>query len=305
MIPLTLLDVDIIGDPQIDLGSNPGSALRGALYEAMRTIYDDESAANSRGGHENPVAWLMRLEDENTTGGKYVPRPLALRPPITYTPERATFGIALYGTGQEYLGLVTSAVAMMGRLGMGRGRHPFRVAELFQVDPLTHTRTAILDNKGKRLAALQPAPSWDAYQRIAQALCQERLSVNFLTPTRLIQDDHLSHQPILRVWVQRLLERIRTLSQLYCTEAVWIPFDSLLASAKAVNTVHDGTHWVEAWSASRQQGKMRPTSGFVGRVEYEGSVGDLLPYIILGQALQVGKNVIKGCGWYRIHYQWG
>ena len=62
--------------------------------------------------------------------------------------------------------------------------------------------------------------------------------------------------------------------------------------------------WVEAWSASRRDRMMRPTSGFVGSIEYSGLFADLLPYLILGQALQVGKNTIKGCGWYQLHYIW-
>ena len=68
--------------------------------------------------------------------------------------------------------------------------------------------------------------------------------------------------------------------------------------------VEDKTCWVEMWSGSRRDGKMRPTSGFVGTVRYRGDVSQLLPWIILGQALQVGKNTVKGCGWYRLVYDW-
>ena len=304
MIPFTLLDVEMTGDPIIDLGANPGSALRGALYDAMRELYDDNTAAHSRYERDNPVAWLMRMEDENTTGGKDVPRPLALRPPLAYSVEQATFGIALYGTGQEYLGLVTSAIGAMGRLGVGRGRNRFRVKLVHQVDPLTHQRTAVMDGTGKRLAEVQPAPSWEAFQQLAKAFQQERLSVTFLTPTRIVGQGQLCHRPVLLTWVQRLLERTHTLSELYCQEPARISFPALLEPTREATVVHDDTHWVEAWSASRREGLMRPTSGFVGSVEYSGMFADLLPYLILGQALQVGKNTMKGCGWYRLNYTW-
>lgn len=304
MISVTLLEVDIAGDPVIDLGANPGSALRGALYDAMRMLYDDNSAARSRHERDNPVAWLMRLEDDQTTGGKDVQRPWALRPPLTYTPERATFGLALYGSGQEYLGLFTSAIAAMGRLGVGRGRQRFRIAGVCQVDPLTYQRTPILDGTGKSLDPLRPSPSWDAFKQVASAHDQNRLSVQFLTPTRLISEGRLCHRPDLAVWAQRLLERLRSLTELYCEMPVWVPFPQLLAAAHDVTLVKDETRWVEAWSASRREGMMRPTSGFVGSAEYNGQVAELLPYLMLGQALQVGKNAVKGCGWYRLNYLW-
>jgi len=49
---------------------------------------------------------------------------------------------------------------------------------------------------------------------------------------------------------------------------------------------------------------VKPLGGFVGTVHYEGDLSQLLPFILLGQSLQVGKNTMKGCGWYEITFQW-
>ena len=71
-----------------------------------------------------------------------------------------------------------------------------------------------------------------------------------------------------------------------------------------IEIVSDETCWFEAWSGSRRDGRMKPLGGFVGKVQYRGDFSTMLPYILLGQTLQVGKNTVKGCGWYDIQYQW-
>jgi hypothetical protein len=305
MIPLTLLDVHVSAPYQLDFGANPGSSIRGALYEALRAMYDTGVAVRSRDeAEENPVAWLLRLEDENTSGGKDVPRPIAIRPPLTPPAQQMVFGLSLYGMGQAHINLVLSALSAMQTVGVGRGRQSFKLEWIDTVDPLTYQPLPLLDGGGQMLGQLRPAPSSDAYQGLAAMLRPDSVTVQFLTPTRIVQDGHLCHAPVFKPWFQRLLERIRTISEVYTDDPVWIPFADLLADAEHIEMAQNGTRWVEAWSGSRRDGKMRPTSGFAGAVRYTGDLSRLLPWLILGQALQVGKNTVKGCGWYRLTYEW-
>src|SRR5215211_2964153 len=128
MIPVTLMEFVIEGDYAIDFGANPGASLRGALYEALAAMYDTGDPAYSRHDLDtNPVAWLLRLEDNQTSGGKDVPRPIALRPPLVVSNEQTSFGISFYGRGQETLSMVISAVSAMQTLGLGRGRKRFKL----------------------------------------------------------------------------------------------------------------------------------------------------------------------------------
>lgn len=305
MIPVTLLDVHVSTLLPLDMGANPGSSLRGAFYEALRTMYDNGQAVKSRyDADDNPIAWLLRLEDCETSGGKDVPRPIALRPPLTDPSRDMTFGVTLIGRGRDYADYVLSAFHAMQTIGLGRRRGGFTLERVDIVDPLTYQATPFLDRTGRRLTTDREPPSGAAYERMAQALAADQLAVRFLTPTRIIQDKHLCRQPLFRPWFQRLLERIRLLSELYTAAPVWIPFRDLLAVADGVGIVQDNTRWVEAWSGSRRDGELRPTSGFVGEVTYRGDFTALLPWLLLGQALQVGKNTIKGCGWYRLVYHW-
>lgn len=303
MIPLILLEFTLTD--RIDLGANPGSSLRGALYEALAAMYDTGDVAQSREDvTTNPVAWLLRLEDKQLSGGKDVPRPIAIRPPRQVDETPTCFGVALYGRGCELVPMIISAVAGMQMIGMGRGRKPFEIQSIHVVDLLSRQRTLLLERGcPPRLEHIPQSPSRSAYDSLAQALHPSELTVRFLTPTRIIQNEGLCHAPVFRVWFQRLLERIRKLSEEY-GEAVWIPFNALLALADEVSIVRDATRWQEAWSYSRYEGMGKPTSGFMGEVSYQGEVAPLLPYLLLGQGLQVGKNAVKGCGWYELVYQW-
>ncbi len=305
MIPLTLLDVHISAPHPFDFGANPGSSIRGALYEALRTMYDTGTPVRSRDAvDKNPVAWLLKLEDDSTSGGKDVPRPIAIRPPLTPPACQMSFGVSLYGRGQQHTAMVLSALHAMQTVGMGRGRERFTLERIDALDPLSYQSKPVLDGQGKRIGDLPRMPSAEAYTYLAQALAPDRLTIQFWTPTRIIEGGKLCHEPRFRPWIQRLLERIRLISELYTDNPVWVPFKDLLADTDKVTITHQDTHWVEMWSGSRRDGEIRPTSGFTGQVQYGGDVNRLLPWIILGQALQVGKNTVKGCGWYRMMYEW-
>jgi len=301
MIPVTSLEIHIQADAPIDLGGNPGSALRGALYEALRAMYDTGASVHSRhAAGDNPVAWLLALEDEETSGGKDVPRPIAVRPPLAAPAPRLSFGLSFYGRGRSHIPLVLSAIHAMGTIGVGRGRGGFHIARIEAVDPLTGQATLLIDEGGSQVGALPEPPGPDDYRQAAQRLAGKPLMVTFLTPARIVQHGHLCQRPELRPWFQRLLERTRLIGELYTDAPPWVPFKELLPLAAQVAIRRDDTHWVEMWSGSRRQGAMRPSSGFAGQVVYEAVHSSLLPWLLLGQGLQVGKNTVKGCGWYRI-----
>lgn len=306
MIPITLLDVTItsLDYLPLDLGANPGSSLRGAIYEALAAMYDTGDPAQSRDDMDtNPVAWLLRLEDTQVSGGHDVPRPIALRPPLEMPSPQMTFGLAFYGRGRQSIPMILSAIYSLQNIGAGRGRRGFRVVDVSAVDPITRQKTFLLDAQGQPHAPLpEPLPA-ATFERFAQMLHVDQVQIDFLTPTRILKEGHLCHEPIFLTWFQRLLERLRMISEVY-SEPVWIPFKELLAIASQVTITHDATHWQEAWSYSRYEGRGKPTSGFMGKVSYNGTLEPLLPYLVVGQALQVGKNTIKGCGWYQINYQW-
>ena len=54
---------------------------------------------------------------------------------------------------------------------------------------------------------------------------------------------------------------------------------------------------------SRRLGRSTPVGGFVGTATYEAGAETweaLLPYLVWGQEVHVGKNATKGDGWYEV-----
>ena len=74
----------------------------------------------------------------------------------------------------------------------------------------------------------------------------------------------------------------------------------LVGLARQVRLVEDATRWVELESYSTRQSRSTPIGGFVGRATYEGDLEPFLPWLVWGQVLHVGKDAVKGNGWYRV-----
>lgn len=303
MLPIIIFQIHIQSEQQMDFGDNPGSSIRGAFYEALRILYDDGSDAQSVHEITNPVAWLMRLEDNSVKGGEGLPRPFGIQPPLQNKVYEAQFSVTLYGKACDYSLFVLSAINTMPTLRLGRGKWNFRIKTIYQIDPITH----IAIPTGLQAGALQEirtSPNAETYFNFAKLLKPDVLNVRFITPTRIIHDGRLCDKPLFASWIGRLLSRIRKLSELYIEQAIEIPFVELLSSAKYVEIENDETAWQDTWSFSQRDAIRRPTSGFTGWVQYRGPLVQFLPYLIFGQALQVGKNIVKGCGWYQLYYDW-
>ena len=135
----------------------------------------------------------------------------------------------------------------------------------------------------------------------ARSLPKEQITLHFLTPTRVIEENKLLKRPLLRPLIQRLLERHDNLAREYGGMA----FDEetrnkLTAIAEKVEILRDETEWAEVRSYSQRQRKGIAISGLKGTVTYRGDLQPLLPLLAWGMVLQVGKGTTKGNGIYQI-----
>lgn len=134
------------------------------------------------------------------------------------------------------------------------------------------------------------------------------LTLHFQTPTRIIEQGRLLKEPRFGPIFHRLLDRLLALSREFAAApSVWGEGDSpasldkadLLALAETVTLYADQTRWQDVWSASARQQKTIPIGGLVGSATYraERTVWDrLLPYLLWGTIIHVGKNAVKGDG---------
>ncbi len=306
-----------------------GSQLRGALGSVMRRAYcvhttrpsPDErflSSGEGVGVRACPVCWLLAADEhpgEERRGYALAPM---LNPPEVYQPgERFNFGLTLFGSALRFLPYFILAVPEMGRAGVGTGRGTFALRQVWAADPLRLWRSSPSNVFESVLAegdSLVHVPALvisdervtESAGRLAQAIGDKgRLSLKFLTPMRLIEAEELVKVPDFGVFFARLLHRIDRLSYQF-NGGERRPEEevrALQALADRVRLVEAHTEWVELWSGSSRTRSQTPMSGFVGMATYSAPLDTwrpLLPWLIWGQATQVGKDVVKGNGWYEI-----
>ncbi|GHO49654.1 CRISPR system precrRNA processing endoribonuclease RAMP protein Cas6 [Ktedonospora formicarum] len=129
------------------------------------------------------------------------------------------------------------------------------------------------------------------------------MTLLFVTPLRLIDQDHLVQQARFRPLIRRLLERYQALEQHYGNAEIAFSKeerDTIARLADGVRCVSDNTCWQELRSYSNRQKRTTLTSGLMGEATFEGDLEPFLELLALDELIHVGKNVVKGNGWYQI-----
>lgn len=192
----------------------------------------------------------------------------------------------------------------MGDTGVGPGRGKFEIVTLHAVNPLTGTAHAIL-SEGEKIVRPQSLPiGWNEAYIIARKFPSEAdIRIRFLSPTRLIDSDSLVKAPDFGVFFRRLLERTDELSKQHnggerrASEEV----GELNQLADQVRLIEQSTKWIDLWGSSGRTGGSTPMGGFVGFAVYRSKHWDkLLPWLMLGQGVQVGKLTAKGNGVFQV-----
>lgn len=298
-----------------------GSALRGGLVTSLQRNFcparDQADAA-----HQSicPVCWL--LSHEATPGDSR--RPYAIEPLLDqrrhFAPgERFQFGLTLFGQAVNLFPYLVLAVPGMGNEGVGRkleqidrgpwrrGRFVLRAIE--EVNPLTSARRTLMGEGQQMVQTPQNAVSSTQVQAATERITQRlrasdgRLSVRFLTPARIVHEKKLVHQPQFRPLFQRLLERVNELQRTFGQATEPPAWQELLALADQVTLSQDDTGWWDVQGRSSRLEREQQLGGFIGLAAYSAPPevwSPLLPWLIWGMSTHVGKNAVKGSGWYSL-----
>lgn len=298
---------------RVQFSGAPGSALRGALYHALSRQFCADAGARHLPDHHAacPVCWLLATEDPQQERGRDLPRPLAIRPPSGAAVFEAgvdwSFGVVL--AGQRALASfphLVRAVQEMGASGVGSGRGRFRLLDVHEANPLLGSDRSLV--RERRVTPPQTPVTAQQVTARAQVLPQRTLTLRFLTPLRVGEKDQLMRRPDLGVLTRRLLERCQSMAVHYGRSNPaaqerenWRNLSLYLSEvAERARLVANETHWEDAWSGSRRTGRMSPLGGLVGLARWEGEIAPLIPWMLWGQSLQVGKSTVKGNGWFEV-----
>ncbi|HHY56492.1 MAG TPA: CRISPR system precrRNA processing endoribonuclease RAMP protein Cas6 [Chloroflexi bacterium] len=321
-IPLTAhhLRFTVMAETEIRFYDFKGSALRGAMAGYLKRTYCPEWRAEKTDPlHQAlcPVCQLLSYELAPESGGD-IRRPFALQPPMTeqndFAPgESFSFGLTLFGNQLAYLPYLVLAVRAAGEDGVGvrkvnRQRGRFRLERIDAVNPLTGATQAMLTPGAAMVQTATLPVTHDQVLATANRLAQQvqthdnRLAVTFLTPTRLIQTGHTAKTaaffPLMKQVVLRVLDLCAQHGE--GRPAVVLKRD-IYPAADAVEVVTDNTHWWDVAGYSGRLGREQRLGGLVGTALYRAETWEaLLPWLVWGEIVQVGKNVVKGCGVYRL-----
>ncbi|HMQ34001.1 MAG TPA: CRISPR system precrRNA processing endoribonuclease RAMP protein Cas6 [Chloroflexaceae bacterium] len=301
----------------VALGEQSGSAVRGAIAGALWGRFCANQAAPTCAAcpllNVCPVAALLApMRDEEQKGSDQRPRPYVTRPPTggarTYAPgEPLSFGLALFGSAAALYPYTVMAASELERAGMGLRlpqlggrRGALRLAAIEAINPLTGERQPLYRPATGQVA--QPGLALDAAAVRAHAatLPGDRVTLHLHTPLRIIEQDRLLRRIALRPLIQRLMRRLDDLSIAYGDGPLGLDFRALLAVAEEVQVAEDRTRWVDVVSVSHRHGRRTPIGGLIGSATFEGDLRPLRELLVWGSLIHVGKNAVKGDGWYSI-----
>ncbi len=300
----THLQFDCIAETPINLGGHwAGNRLRGALgYVLLRTTCDQDGRGGDIHTANCPACWLLR----HKLDASHARRAYSIIPPIpapahVMPGQRFTFTITLFGGGWQFLPYFVLAVGEMGRSGVGRGT--FQIASITARNPFLQQEEVLLAPGDELVQVPELIVEWDDLADQVASFDSTRLTVQFLTPTRLIAQKQLVKAPNFAVLFRRLLHRVDTLGTQLAnvSRRPYEDIKRLNALADSVELLVDQTEWVELRPRSGRDHQHKPMSGFVGQAVYQSrDWSTLLPILLFGQGIQAGKMTTKGNGVYQI-----
>jgi hypothetical protein len=238
-----------------------GNTLRGAFGMMLRETADAPDYA--RIFEPQAVSGPSGLADP--------PRPFAIRAAQldgqTIAPGAAFhFDVHLFDLTSDRRSLFVAAFARLATEGLGPGR----------------VRADLIDVDQGNIAIDFDGPTEHA----------TRIRVQFVTPTELKG----AVRPEFPVLFARLRDRISTLRALYGPGPLDIDFRAMGERADQVRLSRCELAWRATERRSSRTGQTHPLGGFTGVAEYDGDLGEFLPYLRAGQWTGVGRQTVWGKG---------
>jgi hypothetical protein len=317
----------ICAEESLMLDQHPGSALRGAIFHALLRRFcalpQQPECATCPLAQSCPVAALVAPMRDESTRGRDVPRPFIIRPPLIAAygedgmrleaGQSVSFEMLLVGSAARLFPYLVMATATLQGQGLGRplrangGRRGRFIVERIVAHHHFTDGEVMLFRAGQSQVGVPDLAITEAdiHTRAAQ-MNAAQLRVRFLTPMRLITDGHLLHQPDPVVLVRRLAERMDALEREYAPVVVGAGESAVgrwrsIADSCNLTLAASDVAWVDTQSYSSRQHRRTPTGGFIGTATFTGTPApELRELLAWGELLHVGKDVVKGNGWYQI-----
>jgi hypothetical protein len=123
----------------------------------------------------------------------------------------------------------------------------------------------------------------------------DRVRIRFLTPTTIkgaVNGSGAEFGPLL----SRIRDRTSTLRALYGSGPLKTDFRALGERAARVKMTRCELQHIEVDRTSRATGYTHPLGGFIGVAEYQGELGEFLPYLEIARWTGIGRQTVWGNG---------
>lgn len=309
----------------IEMDAFKGSAIRGAWQSYLSRAYCGAPPAIKATPEHQAACPVCYLTNRDT--GSESRRPFALRPPqerqTRYEPgERFQFTFSLFGQNALFLlPYVALALHEVGESwGLGRyqrqldGRGRYRLVRMDAYDPHSGQEQVIMPEGTHMVNFPTLSITAESIAQRAQRLTERirrqdnLLRLRILTPLRLIHQNGLMRRFAFPPFLQRLTERLFALGQhygqqpqQYDRDALRATIARLLPQARKVQIRQNDLVWWDVKGYSSRLKKYHYLGGLVGEIAlYAEDWRPMLPLLLWGESVQLGKNVVKGGGWYEI-----
>ena len=322
-------------DTRIELNEHQGSAIRGALFHALRNRFcgyrEAAECAVCPLATSCPVGSLVSTLRPGSSRGQDVPRPYTIQPPLPgmgghaiergdgrlffhYWPgERFEFGLTLYAQALELFPYVVLALRLFETSGIGRRveqengaweRGKMAVSEIWAENPITGARHTVLRPGDRMVQVPDLAVTHEQVTGLSVPEPDAEVVLRFVTPARIIRQGRLvkPHDFVFQPVFQRLMDRLEALSQHFSATPLF--FDDakgLIEAAGRVRVVDNRLQWEELRSYSTRRHAESPISGLAGTVVLSAADwAPFWPWLVWGQLVHVGKDAVKGNGQYEL-----
>lgn len=207
--------------------------------------------------------------------------------------EAFHFDVHVFDVRDPALPYFVLAFAQLAREGLGPGRARAELTSVNQLDLSGAADSQVFDGEQFGMRELDAPNSVDL---TAPAVPTSRVRVRFVTPTELKSGHELAERPEFGALFGRLRDRISTLRALYGAGPLEIDFHAMGERAAAVRMTRCELRKTEVERLSSRTGQRHTLGGFVGEAEYEGGLGEFLPYLRLGKWVGVGRQTVWGKG---------
>lgn len=282
-----------------------GNVLRGAFGSIFRKIACVPGCEDARTCELRASCAYARIFEptalgDSPSGLSDWPRPFVFRAShldgrTVTRREHFHFDVHLFQLHDPVIAYFVLTFAQLAREGLGPGRGRATLERVDQLDAAGEVVRVVFD--GRTLAG--------SGEFAATELCLDagvgdrdvrRLTVRFLTPTELKVGQKVTHRPDFAVLAGRVRDRLSTLSDLYGDGPLEMDFAGYGRRAELVRMTRCEVRTMDVERVSTRTGQRHFLGGFVGEAEYEGELGEFVPFLEAGRFTGVGRQTTWGKG---------